>query len=125
MSLFIGQPSILDLPNPEQGLDNEAPATNVELIKSAFRDAEAIESSDSKSNMLAEQWINVIEDIKESDGAVFGNPARGFRDYNRATATIFKYIADHPDTLGHMAGLNDDPIQQNAKLRGSSAIRCV
>ena len=122
MSLFIGQPSVLDLPNPEQGLDNEAPATNVELIKSAFRDAEAIESSDSKSNMLAEQWINVIEDIKESDGAVFGNPARGFRDYNRATATIFKYIADHPDTLGHMAGLNDDQIQQTAKL-SARAIR--
>jgi len=122
MSLFIGQPSVLDLPNPEQGLDNEAPATNVELIKSAFRDAEAIESSDSKYNMLAEQWATVIEDIKESDGAVFGNPARGFRDYDRATATIFQYIADHPDTLGHMAGLNEDQIQQTAKL-SAQAIR--
>ena len=121
MSIFDAEIDPLSLSVVATPGSTSGQATDVELIEAVFKDFIANEKQNSRGIMLADEWQPVVEDIEETTGVVFPNPARGYRNYDLASARIFKYIKENSQELPHLQGLTHEQLEKTAILNAKAA----
>lgn len=98
-------------------------ANDVDLVKAAYRDFNTNDMMYSPEILLAENWQPIIDDINETTGSQFANPAKGFRNYELASKAIFKYIKDNEQQLPHLQGLTQEQLIKTTILQAQDARR--